>query len=172
MLHYRSTSRRRPALLALVFGVMLVLVGLTASAVVGITGVHLSNSTLEAVVSRDGSLVELFVNGTLQRTDLDGSVSGSRHREVERAMATLTHEDEILRMEIRDADGRVRFATADGGGRRRRPSPWAPMRLPPDGTAGRRPPSSAQIAPPRSARMPQSPSCSPYSTNRARPWPW
>ncbi len=116
MLHSRPTSQRRPALLALVFGVMLVLIGLTASAVVGITGVHLSNSTLEAVVSRDGSLVELFVNGTLRRTDLEGSVSGVRSDEIERAMATLTDEDEILRMEIRDAHGAVRFAASPAGG--------------------------------------------------------
>ncbi len=106
--------RRRPRLLVLVYGVFLVLVGVTASAVVGISGVHLSNSTLEAVVSRDGSLVELFVNGNLRASDLDGSPSARRTAELDAALDTLTREDQILRLEIRDRTGRVMFSDDAG----------------------------------------------------------
>ena len=69
----RSTidpGRRAPRLLLLVFGIFLVLVGLTASALVAITSVHVSTMTLNVVVERDRSLVDLFVNGNLTAADL------------------------------------------------------------------------------------------------------
>ena len=59
-----ETRSRRPLLLALVFGVFLVLIGVTATALVAVTAVHLSSATLQAVVDRDRSLIELFVNST------------------------------------------------------------------------------------------------------------
>ena len=58
-------------LLALVFGVVLVLVGVTASALVAIASVNLKTATLNGVVTRDASLVELFVNGNLRASDVD-----------------------------------------------------------------------------------------------------
>ena len=65
MLGARITGRdrRRPMLLPLVFGVVLVLVGVTASALVAVASDHLANATLGGVVNRDATLVELFVNG-------------------------------------------------------------------------------------------------------------
>ena len=41
-------------LLALVFGVFLVLIGVTATALVAVTAMHLSTATLNAVVSEIG----------------------------------------------------------------------------------------------------------------------
>ena len=46
---------RRPMLLALVFGFVLVLVGVTASALVAVASEHLRSSTLRGVVTRDAS---------------------------------------------------------------------------------------------------------------------
>ena len=95
-------------LLALVFGFVLVLVGVTASALVAVATDHLSSSTLNGVVKRDASLVELFVNGNLRATDLDeDGPSPARAAELGGLLASLTGSDEILHIEIRGLDGRV-----------------------------------------------------------------
>jgi diguanylate cyclase (GGDEF)-like protein/putative nucleotidyltransferase with HDIG domain len=102
-------------LLVLVYGIFLVLVGTTASALVGITSVNLQTATLNAVVSRDRSLVALFVNDNLRRSDL--SVAGpseARATELEAKLEALTRRDEILRIEIRSTDGTVLLSSQPG----------------------------------------------------------
>ena len=95
-------------LLALVFGVVLVLVGVTASALVAVASAHLKSATLTGVVSRDASLVELIVNGTLRRTDLEtGGPSAARIAELSGLLEGLTERDGIARIEVRSLDGRV-----------------------------------------------------------------
>ncbi|MGH2401687.1 MAG: bifunctional diguanylate cyclase/phosphohydrolase [Candidatus Limnocylindria bacterium] len=95
-------------LLALVFGFVLVLVGVTASALVAIASDHLSNSVLNGAVKRDAALVELFVNGNLRASDLDADGPGpARSSELSELLAGMTGRDEILRIEIRGRDGRV-----------------------------------------------------------------
>lgn len=95
-------------LLALVIGVVLVLVGLTASALVAVTSVNLSTSTLNTIASRDASLVALFVNGNLHPGDLGGGQLGvARRAELTDLLAQLGKTDSIVRLEIRDLDGRV-----------------------------------------------------------------
>ena len=95
-------------LLALVFGFVLVLVGVTASALVAVATDHLSTSTLNGVVKRDASLLELFVNGNVRSTDLDEDGPGrARAAELGGLLANLTGDDEILRIEIRSPDGLV-----------------------------------------------------------------
>jgi diguanylate cyclase (GGDEF)-like protein/putative nucleotidyltransferase with HDIG domain len=106
---------RRPALLVLVYGIFLVLVGTTASALVGITSVNLKNATLNTVVSRDRSLVALFVNDNLRRSDLRaGGPAAARADELEAKLEALTREDEILRVEIRSTDGVVLLSSQPG----------------------------------------------------------
>jgi diguanylate cyclase (GGDEF)-like protein len=103
-----GSRSRRPALLALVLGVVLVLVGITASALVAVSSFHLSSATLSSVVSRDASLVELFVNGTLRASDLDADgPSEARVDELTGLLGALSSRDSIVRIEIRDLDGRV-----------------------------------------------------------------
>ena len=58
-------------LLAIVLGLVLVLVGVTASALVAVASAHLTSATLSGVAARDASLVELFVNDHLRGSDLD-----------------------------------------------------------------------------------------------------
>jgi diguanylate cyclase (GGDEF)-like protein/putative nucleotidyltransferase with HDIG domain len=102
-------------LLVLVYGIFLVLVGITASALVGITSLNLSNATLNAVVSRDRSLVALFVNGNLRPSDLRGAgPAAARAGELEAKLDALTNEDGILRMEIRSIGGEMLLSSQPG----------------------------------------------------------
>ncbi len=95
-------------LLALVFGVVLVLVGVTASALVAVASDHLANATLGGVVNRDATLVELFVNGELRADDLDpNGPSDARARELGQQLGALTERDGIVRIEVRNLDGVV-----------------------------------------------------------------
>jgi diguanylate cyclase (GGDEF)-like protein/putative nucleotidyltransferase with HDIG domain len=101
-------------LLALVFGVFLVLVGVTATALVTITSAHLTPAILEATVSRDASLVELFVNinAKLTPSDLDPArISPARATELGSGLAALRDDDAIARLEVRAPDGTVLFGT-------------------------------------------------------------
>jgi len=107
-----TRSARRPMLLALVLAIFLVLVGITASALVAITSAHLSTATLNATISRDASLVELFVNGNLRPGDLaPGGPDASRRSELNAQLQALTRNDQILRVEVRASDGEVLFAS-------------------------------------------------------------
>jgi len=104
---------RRPALLAIVLGIILVLVGVTASALVTVASTHVSTATLSSVVSRDASLVELFVNGNLTSNDLEPEgPSTARIRELSSMLKALAVGDAILRIEIRGLDGRVLISDA------------------------------------------------------------
>ncbi len=111
-----ATSRgRRPMLLVLVFGVFLVLIGITASALVAVTSSHLTETTVNASVERDASLVELFVNGNLRSDDLGAPGPGAaRTAELGSKLAALTRQDAILRVEVRSPAGVVLFASEPG----------------------------------------------------------
>ena len=112
-----NPGRRPLPLLALVFGIFLVLVGLTASALVAITSVHLSGTTLNAIVARDRSLIDLFVNSNITSADLSPSgPSTQRIAELREALAALAATDEISGIELRDRLGDVVAATGDTDG--------------------------------------------------------
>src|SRR6266516_2819727 len=107
-----TRSARRPMLLALVLAIFLVLVGITASALVAITSAHLSTATLNATISRDASLVELFVNGNLRPEDLvPGNADTSRRAQVNGELRALTRNDQILRVDVRAPSGEILFAS-------------------------------------------------------------
>ena len=102
-------------LLALVFGIFLMLIGLTAIALVTVTSVHLTSGTLDTVVSRDRSLVALFVEGNVQRADVDADgPTIANATELERKLALLTAKDEILRVDIRATDGTILVSSVPG----------------------------------------------------------
>jgi diguanylate cyclase (GGDEF)-like protein/putative nucleotidyltransferase with HDIG domain len=111
--HFGALPRaRRPMLLVLVFGVFLVLVGITATALVAITSSNLVQTTVNASVERDASLVELFVNGNLARDDLrEGGPGPARSAELSSKLGALTQEDAILRIEVRSPAGEILFGT-------------------------------------------------------------
>lgn len=95
-------------LLAMVLGVVLVLIGVTASALVWLTSTHLTRATLTSVVSRDASLVSLFVNSNLRSSDLDAdTLTPGRAETLGEALGALSQQDSIVRMEIRSLEGEV-----------------------------------------------------------------
>ncbi len=106
--HSPGTSTRRPMLLVLVFGVVLVLVGVTASALAAVVGSHLSSARLNTVVANDATLVEFFVNDKLRASDVDGDGPGpARAAILSGQLGALVEEGGILRIEIRDLHGTV-----------------------------------------------------------------
>ena len=95
-------------LLALVFGVLLVLVGVTASALAALVSTHLSTARLNSVVAGDAALVEFFVNDKLRAGDIDDDgPTRARAATLNGQLSALVGEGGILRIEIRNADGRV-----------------------------------------------------------------
>jgi len=99
----------RPIILILVYGVFLVLVGITATAQSVLVGTHFSTATLNAVVGSDAATTRAFVNAYVQPRYLEagqGPTSTERDR-LEAELASLTRQSEILRVELRTPDGRV-----------------------------------------------------------------
>ncbi|MEP7082274.1 MAG: diguanylate cyclase [Chloroflexota bacterium] len=100
-------------LLALVFGIFLVLIGVTASALVAVASDHLSKTALRSIVSRDRDLVELFVEGNLRTGDLSAAgPSDARRAELEGNMETLASQDGITAFALRNPSGEI---VASGG---------------------------------------------------------
>jgi diguanylate cyclase (GGDEF)-like protein len=98
-------ARGRPTLLPLVFGVVLVLVGVTASALVAVASAHIREVTLGSVVARDASLVELFVNANLRESDVvEGGPDPARTAELGTLLQRLAAGDDIRLVEIRGRD--------------------------------------------------------------------
>ena len=106
---FGSESRiRRPILLTLVFGVFLVIVGITATSQAIVVSSELSNATLEAVVGSDAAAVRNLANSTLLESDVaPNGVSADRATELETALQSLIRHGQILRAEIRRLDGSV-----------------------------------------------------------------
>jgi diguanylate cyclase (GGDEF)-like protein len=106
---------RRPMLLALVYGVFLVLVGITASALVAVSSTHVSGAMLAATVSRDGAIAELALDGRLSQADLQpGGVSETRVAELEADLANLAGKAEMRRIDVRALNGTVLFSSQPG----------------------------------------------------------
>jgi diguanylate cyclase (GGDEF)-like protein len=98
----------RPVLLVLVYGIFLLLVGMTAMAQTIMVSAHFSTNTLNSVVGMDAALVRLFVTSTLSPADLDRSgPTPDRQAALEGRLATLIEREQILRVELRMPDGRV-----------------------------------------------------------------
>ncbi|MFL5779440.1 MAG: hypothetical protein ACJ761_10945, partial [Chloroflexota bacterium] len=98
---------RRPVLLILVYGVFLVIVGVTAAAQAVMVSAHFSTTTLNSTVQTDAALVRAFVRTYLAPADFDGSVDAVRQSALERQLGSLVKTGEILRVEVRRPDGVV-----------------------------------------------------------------
>jgi diguanylate cyclase (GGDEF)-like protein/putative nucleotidyltransferase with HDIG domain len=97
-----------PRLLLLVFGIFLVLVGITGSALVAVTSTHLTGSTFDVVLERDRSLVDLFANGNLTVADLGTpGPDAARRAELGERLAALARTDGIVAIDVRDRAGSV-----------------------------------------------------------------
>jgi len=99
----------RPIILILVYGVFLVLVGITATAQSLLVGSHFSASTLNAIVSSDAATTRTFVNASVLPRYLDPA-QGPTPEELARLqaqLASLTRQSEIVRVELRLPDGGI-----------------------------------------------------------------
>jgi diguanylate cyclase (GGDEF)-like protein len=95
-------------LLALVFGIFLVLIGVTASALVAVASDHISRTTVAATVSRDRDLIEFFVDGNLRASDLSAAgPTRQRAAELRRQMEMLASDDGITAIALRDRHGEI-----------------------------------------------------------------
>jgi diguanylate cyclase (GGDEF)-like protein len=112
MSHART---RRPLLLALVYGVFLVLVGITASALVAVSSMHVRSAMLEEVVSRDGAIAELSLNGRLRVADLDpATLTRARATELASSLVALIDQAEMQRIDVRALDGTILVSSRPG----------------------------------------------------------
>jgi diguanylate cyclase (GGDEF)-like protein len=104
----------RPIILILVYGVFLVLVGITATAQSLLVASHFSTSALNATVGSDAATARAFVNAYVPATYLDPSVgpTTSERERLATQLATLTREGEILAVELRAPDGSLIAASS------------------------------------------------------------
>jgi diguanylate cyclase (GGDEF)-like protein len=102
---------RRGVLLIVVFGVLLVLVGITATAQALMVSAYASASTLSSVVDGDAATVRGFVRHGLDGLDPANPDPAITER-ISLDLETLLAKGEIVRAEMRDPSGRV-LASSD-----------------------------------------------------------
>ena len=118
--HPYDRARRRPVVFLLVYGVFLVLIGITATAQAVMTSSHVSVAVLSSVATADRAVVGTFIEAYLEDDDLvAASVAEERYELLEdRLRAALDRSDfmasRLTAVEIIDPDGRVLFSSTDG----------------------------------------------------------
>ncbi len=108
----------RPVLLILVYGAFLAIVGTAASAQSILVGAHFNSATLTGLVGSDAATVRAFVNAYVPPDDLSPThaLTPAEVRRLEAQLATLPRPGEILRVELRRADGTIVASTEPGLG--------------------------------------------------------
>lgn len=108
-------ARRRPVLLLLVYGAVLILVGITASAQAVLVSSHFSATALGAILDSDATTVRKVVSGELRATDLDATaITPARITALESMLETLTEREALVRAELRGPDGTIIAASEPG----------------------------------------------------------
>ncbi len=100
-------SLPRPILLFIVYGIFLVIVGITAMSQAIMVSVQFSSATLEAAVGSDAATIRTFANGFLEPADLTPAATPARIASVESGLAAIAHRAEILQIQIMTPDGTV-----------------------------------------------------------------
>jgi len=107
-----SNPGRSPALLALVFGVFLLIIGVTATGQSILVSSDVTTQSLDAVVASDASLVRVLVNGTVEPADLDpGTITSARAATLQAELAVVASRGGIIRIEARTPSGSFLFAS-------------------------------------------------------------
>ena len=97
----------RPILLILVYGIFLVIVGLTAVAQTVLVSADFSATTLNSTVGADAAMVRLFVSSSLSPDDLGpAGLTPARQASLDDRLAYLVGPGQILHVEVRLPDGR------------------------------------------------------------------
>ncbi len=112
----RANARtRKPILLLLVFGVFLMIVGITALAQAVLVSTDYSYSMLKAVVGNDAATVRTFANANLLPSDLATTGIGtSRAALIASRMRAMVEPDGFVRFEVRLPSGEVVLSDVAG----------------------------------------------------------
>jgi diguanylate cyclase (GGDEF)-like protein len=106
-------TKPRPVLLFIVYGVFLVIVGVTATAQVVLTSMHFSTAVLNHTVGTDAQVVRGYVNDKLSPADLAGpALTPARRDELATGLRTFTTRRGIVHAEIRRPDGTLLVASS------------------------------------------------------------
>src|SRR6185503_14553705 len=104
----------RPVVLLIVFGLFLVIVGVTTTAQTILVSAHFSNSALNEIVASDTATVRTFVNMDLLESDLiDSPATSVRRAALTADLDALIRNGNLLHLEIRRPDGKVGPQSAD-----------------------------------------------------------
>jgi diguanylate cyclase (GGDEF)-like protein/putative nucleotidyltransferase with HDIG domain len=91
-----------------VYGIFMVIVGLTAVAQTVLVSADFSATTLNSTVGADAAMVRLFVSSSLSPADLGpGGLTPDRASGLDERLGFLVRPGQILRVEVRLPDGRV-----------------------------------------------------------------
>ncbi len=112
----RANARtRKPILLLLVFGVFLMIVGITALAQAILVSTDYSYSMLKAVVGNDAATVRSFANANLTPSDLSvNGIGTSRAALLDSRMRAMVEPDGFVRFEVRLPSGQVVLSDVTG----------------------------------------------------------
>jgi diguanylate cyclase (GGDEF)-like protein len=109
-----SPRAPRQVLLLIVFGVLLAVVGVTATAQAVMVTVYSSTSTLNSIVDSDLATIRGFVHQGLDPGILEpNGLSSQEQAALEGLIGTIESKGAILRVELRLPDGRVLAASDD-----------------------------------------------------------
>jgi diguanylate cyclase (GGDEF)-like protein len=104
---------RKPVLILLVFGVLLVIVGITATAQAVMVSAYASTSTFSSIVEGDVATIRGFATQDLTGVD-PSSANGETRSRLDADLGTLVAKGAIVRAEIRAPDGRLLSSSLTG----------------------------------------------------------
>jgi diguanylate cyclase (GGDEF)-like protein len=99
-----------------VYGVFLVVVGVTATVQTALVSLHFSTAAINTAVAGDVAIVRAFVNDGLAAADLTEAADPARVERLDGLLATLAGNAGIRRLEVRDPSGVVRLSSASDAG--------------------------------------------------------
>jgi diguanylate cyclase (GGDEF)-like protein len=91
----------------IVYGLFLVIVGVTTTAQTVLVSAHFSNAALNEIIGSDAATIRSFANLNLLETDLSGPVAPTRSAALSRGLESLVRNGTLLHLEIRRPDGTV-----------------------------------------------------------------
>jgi diguanylate cyclase (GGDEF)-like protein len=124
----RVPRQARPVLLLVVYGVFLVVVGVTATVQTALVSLHFTTAAINTAVASDVAIVRSFVNDGLAAADLTDGADPARVERLDGLLAALGGNGGIRRLEVRDPDGVLRLSSSTG-------ATVDPAVVPPDATA-------------------------------------
>ena len=97
----------RPVLLVIVYGLFLVVVGVTAMAQTVLVSLSFSDTAMSQVIGSDAGTVRSFVNLNLIEADLSPDAPTDRRAALATGLASLIRNGNLLHVEVRLPDGTI-----------------------------------------------------------------